>query len=417
MEPKQVVVIGGGFAGLWAVRALARAPVQITLVDRTNHHLFQPLLYEVATAGLSSPDIAAPLRHILRHQPNVTVLCAAVTDIRLATHEVRAGTQLLPYDYLVVAAGASHSYFGHPEWAPLAPGLKTLRDALAMRYRILAAFESAERETDPATRAAWLRFAVIGGGPTGVELAGTLAEIARNTLPGEFRRANPASAEVHLIEAGPRLLAAMPPGLSEKARQQLERLGVTVQLQAPVSEIDAQGLVLGGRRIECRTVLWAAGVSASPLGRMLSEHCDRQGRVPVAVDLSLAEHAEVFVAGDLATVKNNGVQVPGVAPAAKQMGAHVAAMIRADLAARTRSAFRYRDYGSLATVGRRAAVVAFGRLHVAGLFAWLFWLSAHLFFLIGFRNRLIVLLNWGWSYFTHQRYARVMIRQDETPPA
>lgn len=413
MEAKQVVVIGGGFAGLWAVRALARAPVQVTLVDRNNHHLFQPLLYEVATAGLSSPDIAAPLRHILRNQPNVTVLCAAVTDIRLATREVRAGTQLLPYDYLVVAAGASHSYFGHPEWAPLAPGLKTLRDALAMRYRILAAFENAERETDPASRAAWLRFAVIGGGPTGVELAGTLAEIARHTLPGEFRHANPASAEVHLIEAGPRLLAAMPPELSAKARLQLQRLGVTVQLDSPVSEIDAGGLVLGGRRIECRTVLWAAGVSASSLGRMLSEHCDRQGRVPVASDLSLPGHAEVFVAGDLATVKSGGVQVPGVAPAAKQMGTHVATMIRADLAARQRSAFRYRDYGSLATVGRRAAVVAFGRLHIAGIFAWLFWLGAHLFFLIGFRNRLIVLLNWGWSYFTHQRYARVMIQQDE----
>ncbi|MEO7773419.1 MAG: NAD(P)/FAD-dependent oxidoreductase, partial [Steroidobacteraceae bacterium] len=411
-----VVVIGGGFAGLWAVRALARAPVQITLIDRTNHHLFQPLLYEVATAGLSAPDIAAPLRHILRRQRNVTVLCAPVWDIRLAGREVCVAGQILPYDYLLVAAGASHSYFGHPEWAQFAPGLKTLQDALGVRQRILAAFESAEREDDPVRRAAWLRFAVIGGGPTGVELAGTLAEIARHTLPGEFRRADPASAEVHLIEAGPRLLAAMPAALSEKARLQLQHLGVTVQLQAPVSQIDAQGVLMGGRRIECRTVLWAAGVAASPLGRMLSEACDRQGRVAVAPDLSLPGHAEVFVAGDLASLKIGVAQVPGVATAAKQMGSHVAAMIRADLQGGPRSAFVYRDYGNLATIGRRAAVVAFGRLHLSGLIAWLFWLTVHLFFLIGFRNRLIVLLNWGWSYFTHQRHARVIIDPDRLHP-
>jgi NADH dehydrogenase len=404
-----VVVLGGGFGGLWATRALASAPVRITLVDRTNHHLFQPLLYQVATAGLSAPDVAAPLRHILRRQANVTVRMDEATSIDLAARRVGLATGALDYDYLLVATGATHAYFGHDDWAPHAPGLKTLDDALAIRSRVLSAFEAAEREEDPAQRQALLNFVVIGGGPTGVELAGTLAEIARHTLPREFRRADVRRARVHLVEAGPRLLSSMPDSLSEATRRQLARLGVDVHTGAPVTTIDDDGVALGDVRIAARTVLWAAGVAASPLGRQLGLATDRAGRVPVAPDLSLPAHPEVFVVGDLASVVQDGRPVPGVAPAAKQMGAHAAAVVRDRLRGVPGRPFRYRDYGNLATIGRMAAVVHFGRLKLSGLLAWWFWLVAHLFFLIGFRNRIIVLVNWGWSYWTYQRHARIIV--------
>ncbi|MFH1601071.1 MAG: NAD(P)/FAD-dependent oxidoreductase [Pseudomonadota bacterium] len=409
-----VLVLGGGFGGLWATRALATAPVRITLVDRTNHHLFQPLLYQVATAGLSAPDIAAPLRHILRKQANATVRLDEVRAIDVGARRVDLAQGQLHYDYLLVATGSTHAYFGRDDWAPFAPGLKTLDDALSIRARVLSAFEAAEREDDPSRRAAWLNFVVIGGGPTGVELAGTLAEIARHTLPREFRRADVRDARIHLVEAGPRVLAAMPEDLSEKTRQQLQRLGVQVHTGNAVTAIDAEGITLAGERLASRTVLWAAGVAASPLGKQLGLATDRAGRVPVSADLSLPGHPEVFVVGDLASVTQDGKPVPGVAPAAKQMGAHAAAVIRDRLRGVAGKPFRYRDYGNLATIGRMAAVVHFGRLKLSGLLAWWFWLVAHLFFLIGFRNRIIVLTNWAWSYWTYQRHARIIVGKPPT---
>ena len=404
-----VLILGGGFGGLWATRALASAPVRVTLVDRSNHHLFQPLLYQVATAGLSAPDIAAPLRHILRRQANATVLLDDAQAIDPAGKTVRCANGAIAFDYLIVATGATHAYFGHDDWAVHAPGLKTLADAFAIRQRILAAFEAAEREDDAAKRAPWLNFVVIGGGPTGVELAGTLAEIARHTLPREFRRCDPRSAQVHLLEAGPRVLAAMPESLSANARRQLERLGVNVRTGQAVTAIDAQGVNLGDQRIESRTVLWAAGVAASSLGAQLGGQLDRAGRVRVEPDLSVPGHPDIFVIGDLASVvQANGRPVPGIAPGAKQMGTHAAAMIRARLSDRATAPFRYRDYGNLATIGRLAAVVDLGRIKFTGMFAWWFWLVAHLFFLIGFRNRLVVLVDWAWSYWTYQRNARII---------
>jgi NADH:ubiquinone reductase (H+-translocating) len=404
-----VLILGGGFGGLWAARALASAAVRISLVDRTNHHLFQPLLYQVATAGLSAPDIAAPLRHILRKQKNATVLLGEVCAIDPAMKKVSLQHGDIEYDYLIVATGASHAYFGHDEWAMHAPGLKTLEDAFAIRERILSAFEAAEREDDPMLREQWLSFVVVGGGPTGVELAGTLAEIARHTLPQEFRRCDPRTAQIHLLEAGPRVLAAMPETLSASARKQLEKLGVIVHTGDAVTNIDSQGVTLGEIRINSRTVLWAAGVAASSLGKQLGEPVDRAGRVMVQADLSLQKHPEIFVVGDLASVmQNNGQPVPGTAPAAKQMGAHVATMIRRRLSNKPATTFKYRDYGNLATIGRMAAVVDLGKLKFSGLFAWWFWLVAHLFFLIGFRNRLVVLVDWAWSYWTYQRNARII---------
>jgi NADH:ubiquinone reductase (H+-translocating) len=408
--PAHVVVIGGGFAGLWAVRGLAREAVRVTLIDRHNHHLFQPLLYQVATAGLSAPDIAAPLRHILRRQANADVRLADVFGIELAERRVRlADGDSVDYDYLVVASGATHAYFGHDDWAAHAPGLKTLDDALAIRRRVLLAFERAEAAEDAAERNAWLSFAVVGGGPTGVELAGTLAEIARHTLKREFRHIDPASARVRLVEAGPRVLPSFPESLSAKARSQLERLGVDVVTGAPVDAIDASGYRSGGTFTAARTVLWAAGVAASPLGRMLGVPLDRVGRVPTAPDLALPEHPDVFVAGDLASVMQDGVPVPGIAPAAKQMGRHVARAIGLRLQQRPAPPFRYRDFGNLATIGRMAAVVDIRGLRLSGIVAWWFWLVAHVFFLIGFRNRLLVLINWAWSYWSYQRHARIIL--------
>lgn len=409
-EAPRVVIIGAGFAGLTAAKALRRSPVQVTVVDRTNHHLFQPLLYQVATAGLSSPDIASPIRRILRRQANLTVLLAEATGVDRTRRRVRlAGGNELPYDYLIVATGAAHSYFGNDDWERVAPGLKTLDDALEIRRRVLLAFEEAEAESHPAARAAWLTFAVIGGGPTGAEMAGALAELARHTLRRDFRNFDPRDTRVVLVEAAPRVLPVYPEGLSARALRQLEDLGVEVSLGRAVTAIDELGLTLGDERLPCRTVVWAAGVSASPLGRTLGAGGDRVGRVPVESSLALADDERVFVAGDLATLEQDGRPVPGVAPAAIQQGRHAALNIRRAIDEKPPVAFRYRDSGSLATIGRRSAVADFGRVRLSGLPAWLAWLGIHIFFLIGFRNRFVVLFEWAWSYFTFQRSARLIL--------
>ena len=414
-----LIVIGGGFAGLWCVRALASEAIDITLIDRSNHHLFQPLLYQVATGGLSAPAIAAPLRHILRRQQNVRVLMAEVDGIDRDARSVRlASGESLAFDWLLVASGATHAYFGNDSWAPHAPGLKTLADAMHIRAQILGAFEHAERCQDPEQRKAWLNFVVVGGGPTGVELAGTLAEIARHTLKSEFRSIDPTRARVILVESGPRVLSAFEPAMSEKARRQLEALVVEVRTGAPVVSIAADHVLVGAERIATHTVLWAAGVAASPLGKLLGAPLDRAGRVLVEPDLSVPGQPRIFVAGDLACFKDGERQIPGVAPVAKQMGRQVAAAIRARLRGRPVPTFRYQDFGALATIGRMAAVIQMGRLRLSGLPAWWFWLAAHVFFLIGFRNRLVVLIDWAWAYWTHQRYARIMTEPaDDTPAA
>ena len=407
MNPR-VVILGCGFGGLWAAQGLRRARAEVTVIDRTNHHLFTPLLYQVATAGLAAPAIAGPIRHILAGQENATVLLADAREIDTGEKQIRLedGTRI-GYDYLVVATGTVNNYFGNDAWARFAPGLKTLEDALDIRARILLAFEHAERETDAARRPAWLTFVVIGAGATGVELAGTLAEIARHTLRGEFRRFDPRNARVILVEAGERVLPPYTPDLSEKARRQLERLGVAVFLQKRITGVDADGVSLGEERIAAKTVLWAAGVSASPLGRSLGASLDRAGRVRVEPDLSLPGHPEVFVVGDLALVEG----VPGIAPAAKQMGRHAARNILLSLEQKPRKAFKYRDYGQLATIGRNAAVAMIGRLHLSGYPAWLTWLVAHIYFLINFRNRLVVMIDWAWAYWTFQRNARIVLRE------
>jgi len=407
MALSRVVIVGCGFGGLWAAQALRRASVDLTVIDRTNHHLFTPLLYQVATAGLSAPSVAGPIRHILAHQRNTTVLYGEVTTIDATRRVVvMENGEEIPYNYLIVAAGTTHSYFGHDEWAPYAPGLKTLEDALEIRRRVLLAFEQAERERDPAKRAAWLTFVVVGGGATGVELAGTFAEIARHTLRGEFRRIDPHTARVVLVEGADRVLPPYPPELSAKAQLALERLGVTVWPARLVTGIDADGVSLGEERLTAKTVIWAAGVRSSPLGAALGAPLDRAGRVKVAPDLSVPGHPEVFIAGDLAAVEG----VPGIAPAAKQMGRHAARNILRLLGNRTTVKFTYRDYGQLATIGRNAAVATIGRLKLSGFGAWLVWLVAHIYFLINFRNRLVVMIDWAWSYWTYQRYARIMIR-------
>ena len=429
----RVVIIGCGFGGLEAARALHGSAIDVTVVDKTNHHLFQPLLYQVATAGLSAPAIAAPIRHLFRKQPNVTTLLGEVERIDVAARSVLLqGGDALPYDHLIVAAGATHSYFGRDDWAPFAPGLKTLDDAFDIRRRILLAFEAAERTSDPVQRAAWLNFVVVGGGPTGVEMAGTLAEIARHTLPGEFRHIDPASAKIILLEGGTRVLQAMPEPLSQRAKEQLEKLGVEVRVNARVTAIDATGLTVAGPApgadptatsytIPSQCIVWAAGVAASPLGRLLAEATgcttDRAGRVVVEPDLTLPGHPEISVVGDLAAAKSHvpgqePTPVPGVSPGAKQMGRAAAANVLRRLARQQTQPFRYRDYGNLATIGRNAAVVdltsPIGPVRFSGYFAWLFWLFAHVYFLIGFRNRLVVLMDWGWAYWSFARYARVV---------
>jgi NADH dehydrogenase len=403
-----VVIIGGGFGGLYAARALARAPVRITLIDRKNHHLFQPLLYQVATAGLNPSDIAAPIRRVLRGQQNVTVELAAATAIDTTAHRVVLDDGGLDYDFLIVATGATHSYFGHPEWEARAPGLKSIEDALEIRRRVLTAFESAERELDEDARRAWLTFAIVGAGPTGVELAGALSEIAHHVLETDFRRIDPRSARILLIEGSPRVLGTYASDLSESARETLTEMRIEVRLNTQVTAIDAAGVTMGGERVDARTVLWAAGVTASPLARTLGCPLDGAGRVHVEPDLSVPGAPEVFIVGDLARVESDGKLVPGVAPAAMQAGRHAARMVTRRLAGRPTEPFRYLDKGSLATIGRAAAVAEIGNIHLSGFVAWLAWLLIHLLFLIGFRSRVLVLMQWAWAYVAFDRGARVI---------
>jgi len=405
----RIVVIGGGFGGLKAAEALARLPVQITLVDRKNHHTFQPLLYQVATAGLSPAEIAAPIREILARHENVEVLLGEVLDFDLERRIVKLREFELGYDYLVVAAGASHAYFGHDEWERFAPGLKTVEDALEIRRRVLLAFELAERHAAITGQHPPLNFVVVGGGPTGVELAGTLAEITRKSLAADFRHIDPKKTLVVLLEAGSSLLSGYPEDLRQSAKRQLEHLGVDVRLNSAVTDVLPDEIHVGDDVMHASVVLWAAGVAASPLGRSLGGPVDRAGRVLVDSDLSLPGHREVFVIGDLASLKHaEGTQLPGVAPVAMQEGRWVARQIAADLAGNVRAPFHYVDKGSLATIGRAAAVAQFGKVHISGFLAWLCWLFVHIFFLIGFRNRIIVMIQWAWSYFTYDRSARLI---------
>jgi NADH dehydrogenase len=417
-----VVIVGSGFAGLAAARALAGRDVRVTIVDRRNHHLFQPLLYQVATAALSPGDIAAPIRSVLRAQGNAEVLLGEAERIDPDGRAVvlRDGARV-PYDALVLATGATHSYLGHEEWEPLAPGLKTLEDALEIRRRVLTAFERAEREEDPAARAALLTFVVVGAGPTGVELAGALSEIARHTLAADFRHISPASARVILIELHPRVLPAYSERLSAAARPQLEALGVEVRTGARVTGIDAEGVDVSGERIAARTVLWAAGVAASPLARGLGAPLDRgldapldrNGRVEVLPDLSVPGRPEIFVAGDLAHVEQEGALVPGIAPAAIQAGRRAARNAVRRLRGRRTAPFRYRDRGALSTIGREAAVGTVFGVELSGLPAWAAWLGIHIAYLIGFRNRVVVLLEWAWLYATFKRGARLITETAE----
>ena len=418
MSTPRVLILGCGFGGLFAARALGKAPVEVTVVDRTNHHLFQPLLYQVATAGLAAPAIAEPIRRTFARQKNATVLYGEAQRIDLAARKViLENGEALAYDRLIVATGATDSYFGHDEWRQHAPGLKTLEDAFRIREHILLAFEHAEREPDPVKRAPWLTFVVIGAGATGVEMAGMVAEIARHTLKGEFRRFDPRNARVVLVEGMDRVLPPYAPDLSERARVQLERMGVTVWLGRQVTGIDAEGVQLGGDRLEAKTVVWCAGVAASPLGATLGTPLGRGGRVIAEPDLSVPGHPEVQVVGDLAFLPDHQPPVPGVAPAAKQMGRHAARNIVAALAGRPTRPFRYRDYGQLATIGRSSAVAMFGKVHIWGWLAWVAWLTAHIYFLIGFRNRLVVLIDWAWAYWTFERAARVVDRGARPPQA
>jgi NADH dehydrogenase len=405
-----VVVVGGGFGGLYAARALARLGVHVVLIDRVNYHLFQPLLYQVATAALSPGEIAEPLRAILRKYRNVEVLLGEVTSIDVEARSIRLedGAEF-GYDYLVLATGATHSYFSHPEWEPMAPGLKSLADALEMRRRIFLAFELAERESDPARREALLTFVVVGGGPTGVELAGAIVEIARHTVRQDFRSFDPHQARVLLLEGGPRILAQYPPDLSASAQRALEKLGVEVRTSRVVTDVTPEQVRAGSEIIPAHTTLWAAGVAASPLGRQLGVEVDRAGRVAVEPDLSLADHPEVFVVGDLAAfTEQDGKPLPGIAPVAIQQGKAAAANIWRAIQGRPRNAFHYFDKGTMATIGRAAAVAEIRWLHLSGILAWLAWLVVHIFFLIGFENRMLVLVQWAWSYFSYERGARLI---------
>ena len=412
----RVVIVGAGFGGLTAARKLARHPLRLTLIDRKNHHTFQPLLYQVATAGLSPGEIAAPIRWVVRGSPNVEVLLGEVQDFDIARRVVKLPDLEVPYDYLIVAAGAGHSYFGHDEWEPLAPGLKTIEDALEIRRRVLLAFELAERQALHGNGPMPLNFVVVGGGPTGVELAGTLAEIANRALATEFRTIDPRTTRVILLEGGPRVLPGYAEDLSASAQKQLEKLGVEVHTSTMVTGIEPACVIAGKARIAAPVILWAAGVAASPLGKKLGSPLDRAGRVIVSGDLSIPEHPEVFVIGDLASLKDSkGNMLPGVAPVAIQEGEAVARNIERDLKKKPRQEFKYLDKGSLATIGRAAAVAQFGKLHISGYLAWLAWLFVHIFFLIGFRNRLIVMIQWAWSYFTYERGVR-LITGDQTLP-
>jgi NADH:ubiquinone reductase (H+-translocating) len=410
MTRPHIVIVGAGFGGLNAAHALAGAPADITVVDRRNYHLFQPLLYQVATAGLSPAQIASPIRAILRRAANVQVLLGRVSGIDKERRTVALDDRTLSYDYLILATGARHAYFGHDEWESVAPGLKKIDDATAIRRRILTAFENAEATDDPETRRRLLTFVVIGGGPTGVEMAGATAELARVALRHDFRNIDPREARIVLVEAGPRVLPAFPLQLSDAARQSLERLGVEVRLGTPVTQCDTDGVTIGEDRLPAATIVWAAGVAASSAARWLGAEKDRVGRVLVGPDLTLPGHSEIFCIGDTAHVAGaDGKPLPGLAPVAKQQGAYVARLLRARLAGKPAPGpFRYRDFGTMATIGRRAAVADFGWLRMKGTVAWLLWCVVHISFLIGFRNRLVVLLDWLWSYVTFQSGARLI---------
>jgi len=412
-----VVIVGGGFAGLYAAKALRKAPVRITLLDRHNHHTFQPLLYQVATGGLNPSDIASPIRRVLRDQKNARVLLADVTGIDAEAKEVVFRGGRIGYDTLILAAGATHSYFGHNEWSSHAPGLKSIEDALDIRRRIFLAYEEAEHTTDAADRRALMTFVVVGAGPTGVELAGALAEIATHTLLHDFRRIDPAEARVILLEGAKNVLPVYKPPLCDKAKRQLERLGVEVRTGALVTGIDEGGVWLGEERIPARTVLWGAGVAASPLARSLGAPLDKAGRVLVEADLTVPGRPDIYVIGDLASLMQDGSPVPGVAPAAIQEGRHAAMNVVRSLRGQDRRPFRYVDKGSLATIGRAAAVADFGAFTLSGFFAWIAWFAIHIFFLIGFRNRFVVLFQWGWSYLTYDRGARLITGDTPALPA
>jgi NADH dehydrogenase len=409
--PVRVVIVGAGFGGLWAVKTLAKASVEVVVIDRENYHLFQPLLYQVATAGLSPADIAAPIRGIVGAYRNVTVMLGEVVGVDVMARTVSImGGRHVPYDYLVLATGARHAYFGHDEWELLAPGLKRIDDATEIRRRILLAFERAENESDEDERRRLMNLVIVGGGPTGVELAGAIAELARRALAKDFRNIDPRDTRIILVEAGPRLLPSFPEDLSDDAIRRLERLGVEVCLDAPVTVIDSSGVTIGPARIEARTVIWAAGVAASPAGYWIGAKCDRVGRILVDPDLSVPGHPEIFAIGDTAlSLDANGKPLPGIAPVAKQQGRYVANLIKAQLRSAMRAGpFRYRSYGNLATIGRKAAVIDFGWIHLRGIVAWVIWSVVHIYFLIGFRNRAMVALDWLWAYFTFQRGARLI---------
>jgi NADH dehydrogenase len=410
------VIIGGGFGGLFAARALAGAPVRVTVLDRHNYHLFQPLLYQVATASLSPGDVASPIRWILRHQQNATVLLAEVAGIDTAQRRVvltrradgASAEPFVAYDYLILATGAAHAYFGHSEWASRAPGLKTLDDALEIRRQVLLAFEAAERETDEAARRRLLTFVIVGAGPTGVELAGALGEIARQSLRQDFRNIRPESARILLLEGGPHVLGTFPESLREKARRSLTRIGVEVRTQAIVTAVDAEGVKIGDERIAAQTVLWAAGVAASPLARSLNVPLDRAGRVNAEPTLAVPGHPTVFVAGDICALQQDGKPLPGVAQVAMQGGAHAAANVLRLIRGEPLAQFRYHNYGNMAVIGRAHAVADLGRVRASGLIAWLMWIFLHIFWLIGFRSRVAVMGEWAWAYVTLQRRVRLI---------
>ncbi len=420
VQPR-VVIVGSGFGGLQAAKALRGAPVQVTVIDKSNHHLFQPLLYQVATAGLSPADISAPIRSILRKQANTRVLMEEVTGVDTQEQRVIAGDTSIPYDYLIVATGARHSYFGHNEWEAYAPGLKSITDATAIRRDILLAFEAAERESDLEKRDALLTFVLVGAGPTGVEMAGAIAELAHKALVRDFRNIDPKSARIILVEAGPKILAAFPDSQARRAQKALNRLGVEVRTSAAVENITGDGVVIAGKFLAAKTVIWTAGVAASAAGQWLGAEVDRAGRVKVASDLSLPDHPNVFVIGDTAIVIQDGKPLPGVAPVAMQEGRYVGSLIAQTVAGNSSNAgnantngkvtmpgFHYHDKGSLATVGRSFGIVDIGGFRLYGFFAWVMWLVIHIFYLIGFRNRFLVMFQWAWAYLTFQRGARLI---------
>jgi NADH dehydrogenase len=410
----KVVIVGAGFGGIEAVKSLSRSTVEVTVIDRQNHHCFQPLLYQVATAALSPADVAWPIRHILRKQKNATVLMAEVRAVDTSKRLVQIDSMSIPYDYLVLATGATHSYFGHDEWAEVAPGLKRIEDATRIRRRILIAFERAELATDATERHRLLTFAIVGGGPTGVEMAGAISEVARQSLAMDFRRIDPAAARIVLLEAGPRIMPTMPENLSDYVRRTLAKKGVEVMTSSRVMSCDAHGVELEHGRLDADTIIWAAGVVASPAARWLDAERDRAGRVKVGVDLSVPSHPDIFIVGDTAAVTDQP-GIPGTAPPAKQMGRYVGRLIAARVAGGpSPPPFRYRDLGDLATIGRGAAVVKLGRIELTGFVGWLFWSVVHIYFLITARDRFIVAFTWLWDYVTFQRGARLIT---EVPPA